>query len=107
MDPLGIAATALTLVSVILSVKRSLWQFPFGIAGTGLGFFVFWGAGLYSSAVLQPLFIAVLIYGWWYWLRGEDSRRPKIRSTHLGIVAAACAAALAVAAAAGPSLFHT
>lgn len=104
MDPLEIAATALTLVSVTLSVKRSLWQFPFGIAGTGLGFFVFWGAGLYSSAVLQPLFIAVLIYGWWYWLRGEDSRRPKIRSTHLGIVAAACAAALAVAAAAASAL---
>jgi len=98
-NSLEIAATALTLVSVILSVKRSLWQFPFGIAGTALGFFVFWAAGLYSSAVLQPFFIAVLIYGWWYWLRGDDSRRPKIRSTHPGIVVAACLIALVVAAA--------
>ena len=104
MDLLEIAATALTLVSVILSVKRSLWQFPFGIAGTGLGFFVFWGAGLYSSAVLQPFFIAVLVYGWWYWLRGEDSRRPKIRSTNLGIVAASCLIALGFAAAAAFAL---
>ena len=79
-DPLEIAATALTLVSVILSVKRSLWQFPTGVAGTGLGFFVFWRAGLYSSAVLQPFFIAVLIYGWWYWLRGAHGGRPRVRT---------------------------
>lgn len=97
-NSLEIAATALTLVSVILSVKRSLWQFPFGIAGTSLGFFVFWAAGLYSSAVLQPFFIAVLIYGWWFWLWGDDSRRPKIRSTPLRIVAAAGLIALLLAA---------
>lgn len=103
-DPLEIAATALTLVSVILSVKRSLWQFPSGIAGTGLGFFVFWRAGLYSSAVLQPFFIAVLIYGWWYWLRGDDNHRPKIRSTPLWIVAAACGVALMLALAAALAL---
>lgn len=103
-DPLEIAATALTLVSVILSVKRSLWQFPTGVAGTGLGFFVFWRAGLYSSAVLQPFFIAVLIYGWWYWLRGDENRRPKIRSTPLWIVAVACSIALVLAIAAAFAL---
>jgi nicotinamide mononucleotide transporter len=58
-DPLEIAATGFTLVCVILAVKRSLWQFPFGILGTALGFFVFWRAQLYSSAVLQPIFMAV------------------------------------------------
>ncbi|MEQ1609604.1 MAG: nicotinamide riboside transporter PnuC [Hyphomonadaceae bacterium] len=103
-DPLELAATVLTLVSVILSVKRSLWQFPFGIAGTTLGFFVFWGAGLYSSAVLQPFFVAVLVYGWGYWLRGEDSRRPRIKSTKLWIVSGACVGALALAAAAALAL---
>ena len=64
-DPLEIAATAFTLLSVILSVKRSLWQFPTGLVGVSLGFFVFWQASLYSSAALQPIFVAALVYGWW------------------------------------------
>jgi nicotinamide mononucleotide transporter len=97
-DPLEIAATAFTLLSVILSVKRSLWQFPTGLAGVTLGFFVFWRAELYSSAVLQPIFIAALAYGWWYWLRGDQSRAPPIRSTPVAVVLGACGIALAVAA---------
>ena len=96
-DPLEMAATAFTLLSVILSVKRSLWQFPTGLAGVMLGFFVFWRSGLYSSAILQPLFVAALIYGWWYWIRGDQRKAPPIRSTPFIVVLGACAAALGVA----------
>ncbi len=97
MDPLEIAATVLTLACVMLAVKRSLWQFPTGILGTGLGFLVFWRAGLYSSAVLQPIFIAVQAYGWWFWLRGENNAPPPVRSTAAAVVLTACAAAIALA----------
>lgn len=97
-DPLEIAATALTLVCVILAVKRNLWQFPFGIVGTALGFFVFWNASLYSSAVMQPFFIAVQAYGWWFWLKGEKGHRPQIKSTNPWWVVGFCAVALAVSA---------
>jgi nicotinamide mononucleotide transporter len=103
-DPLEIAATLFTLACVVLAVKRNLWQFPTGIIGTALGFFVFWQAKLYSSAALQPVFIAVQIYGWWYWLRGESRHRPNIRSTSPWIVGGACLAALAIAAAAAFAL---
>ena len=98
-DPLEIAATALTLACVILAVKRSLWQFPVGIAGVGLGFFVFWNAGLLSSAVLQLVFILLQIYGWWFWVRGEDHQSPPIRTTPMGLVGLACLFALGLAAA--------
>lgn len=98
-DPLEIAATALTLVCVILAVKRSLWQFPTGILGTALGFFVFWKAGLVSSAVLQPIFIVVQVFGWWFWVRGDNSNPPPIRATPLPLVGAACLGAIVVAAA--------
>lgn len=96
-DPLEIAATALTLVCVILAVKRSLWQFPTGILGTGLGFFVFWNSHYYSSAVLQPIFIAIQIYGWWFWVRGNNSAAPPIRTTPIAIVAGGMVVALALA----------
>ena len=97
-DPLEIAATAFTLLSVILAVKRSLWQFPTGLAGVTLGFFVFWGAGLYASAALQPIFVAALIYGWWYWIRGDERKAPPIRSAPLVVVLGACVCALGLAA---------
>ena len=98
-DPLEIAATALTLVCVVLAVKRSLWQFPTGIVGTALGFFVFWKAGLISSAILQPVFIAVQVYGWWFWMRGDHSKAPPIRTTPATLIIGLCVLALALAAA--------
>lgn len=97
-DPLEIVATAFVAASVILAVFRSLWQFPAGIIGTSLSFFMLWGAGLYSSAILQPVFVATLVYGWWYWMRGDDSKAPPIRKTPWPVVAGACGAAVVLAA---------
>jgi nicotinamide mononucleotide transporter len=98
IDPLEIVATAFVLASVVLAVLRSLWQFPAAIIGTSLSFFMLWNTGLYASAVLQPLFIAASIYGWWFWIRGDNRKAPPIRSTPLAIVGGACAVAVAAAA---------
>lgn len=78
MSPLEIAATILTLASVLLAVKRRIVQYPVGIVGAVLFFFVFQQARLYSSAALQLVFIAVQVYGWWFWLRGDRGGRPRI-----------------------------
>jgi nicotinamide mononucleotide transporter len=59
---------------------------------------VFWQAALYSSAVLQPVFIVAQIYGWWFWLRGDNSKAPPIRATAPVLVGLACIAAMALAA---------
>ena len=104
MQPLEIAATVFTLICVILSVKRSLWQFPFGVAGTALFFFVVWDQQLYANATLQIFFLAVQFYGWWYWMRGDKGARPPIRSTDPGLVVALCAGALVLAMAAAFAL---
>jgi nicotinamide mononucleotide transporter len=93
IDPLEIVATAFVFASVVLAVFRSLWQFPTGLIGVTLSFFLLWKTGLYASAVLQPVFFATLIYGWWYWMRGDNRRAPPIRATPLVIVGVACLAA--------------
>jgi nicotinamide mononucleotide transporter len=97
MQSLEIAATLFTLICVILSVKRSLWQFPFGVVGTGLFFFVVWRQQLYANAALQIFFLGVQFYGWWYWVRGDKGARPPIRSTNWKVVLALCAVALVLA----------
>lgn len=82
VDLLELAATLVTLACVILGVQRSLWQFPVGIAGTALFFVVIVQREYWANAALQVFFVLVQIYGWWYWLRGDRGKRPRIRSAN-------------------------
>ena len=97
INPLELAATLVTLLCVILGVKRSLWQFPVGIVGTALFFIVVWQNRIYANAVLQVFFVGVQIYGWWYWLKGDHGRRPPIRSANPIHVVVSVAVAILVA----------
>lgn len=56
---------------MLLVVRRSLWNYPFGLAMVSLYFFVFLHARLYSDALLQIFFFAVQLYGWWAWARAD------------------------------------
>ncbi|MDO7836224.1 nicotinamide riboside transporter PnuC [Sphingobium sp. HBC34] len=64
-------AAALGLVNIVLVARRSLWNYPFGIAMVALYFFVFVEAKLYSDALLQIFFLVINLYGWWNWMRSD------------------------------------
>jgi len=66
-----IIAACLGVVNVGLVVRRSVWNYPFGIAMVTLYGFVFFHARLYSDTILQGYYFVVQIYGWWYWLKGR------------------------------------
>lgn len=66
-------AAALILANIVLVARRSVWNFPFAIAGVALYAFVFWEQRLFSMAGLQLFFVAVNIYGWWSWAREQES----------------------------------
>ncbi|NUS99736.1 MAG: nicotinamide mononucleotide transporter [Sphingomonas sp.] len=67
MGGIEIAAALLGVINVLLVVRRSTWNYPFGIAMVSLYFFVFWEAKLYSDALLQVFFLLIQLYGWWAW----------------------------------------
>ena len=67
MGGIEITAAVLGVINVVLLVRRSTWNYPFGIVMVGLYFFVFWNAKLYSDALLQIFFFFIQIYGWWAW----------------------------------------
>ena len=67
MNWIEIVAALLGLANVALVVRRSLWNYPFGLAMVTLYAFVFFEAKLYSDALLQIFFFAVQLYGWWNW----------------------------------------
>lgn len=104
MNPVEIGATVATVVSVLLTVRRSLWQYPTGMVATGLFLVLFWQAHLYASAGLQVLFFGVQVYGWWFWLYGDAGRRPPIRSWPAARLVAVCLAATLGGALAGSAL---
>lgn len=71
MGGIEIAAALLGVINVLLVVRRSVWNYPFGIAMVSLYFFVFWDAKLYSDALLQIFFLLIQIYGWWAWVHAD------------------------------------
>jgi len=79
MSLLEIFAALFSALCVVLAIKRNVLTYPVGIVGTVLYFFVFWDIKLYASAWLQVFFTAVQVYGWWYWLRGDNGSVPKIK----------------------------
>jgi nicotinamide mononucleotide transporter len=71
VSPIEAIASLLGLINVALVVRRSIWNYPFALAMVSLYAWVFFGAKLYSDALLQLFFFAVNLYGWWNWHRAR------------------------------------
>ena len=71
MGGVEIVAAALGVINVLLVVRRSTWNYPFGIVMVALYFFVFWDSKLYSDALLQIFFFVIQLYGWWAWVHAR------------------------------------
>lgn len=71
MDRLEIIASAFGVANLLLLVRRSLWNYVFGLAMVVLYARIFFTARLYSDALLQLFFFVVQIYGWWNWRRHQ------------------------------------
>lgn len=51
--------------------RQKLWNWPIGILNNLAFTILFLGAGLYGESVLQVIFAAVAVYGWYNWVRGN------------------------------------
>lgn len=69
MSWLEIVAAALGVINMVLLIRRSIWNYAFGIAMVAMYVPIFFEQRLYSDALLQIFFIVVQLYGWWEWRR--------------------------------------
>jgi nicotinamide mononucleotide transporter len=67
MTWLEVVAAALGLVNAWLLVRRSVWNYAFGIAAVTLYGWIFFHAKLYSDVLLQVFYVVVQLYGWSHW----------------------------------------
>lgn len=75
VNPLEIIAATLGLINIVLVVRRSVWNYPFGLAMVTIYAWIFAqpDVRLYSDALLQGFFFVVQLYGWSNWARARES----------------------------------
>jgi nicotinamide mononucleotide transporter len=76
MSPIELTAAALGLANIVLIARRTVLNYPFGIAMVLLYAIVFAQTRLYSAALLQIFFLGSQLYGWWYWRRSGTGFGP-------------------------------
>jgi nicotinamide mononucleotide transporter len=69
VNTLEIIAVCLGLANVGLLVRRSIWNYPFGMAMVACYLLIFWEARLYGEAALQVFFFVVQGWGWYLWAK--------------------------------------
>lgn len=74
MNPIEWIAAALGLANISLLVRRSVWNYPFGMAMVALYGVVFFDARLYGESGLQLFFFAAQAWGWFLWVRAGGGR---------------------------------
>jgi nicotinamide mononucleotide transporter len=72
---LGFASGAL---SVWLTVRFNIWNFPIGIANNVFFLVLFWTARLYADASLQIVYLILGFMGWREWLHGGDQHDKRV-----------------------------
>lgn len=70
---LELASFALSVITVALNIRQLHWAWLFSILSSGLYAAVFFDARLYGDMGLQFVFIIVSVWGWFNWLRGDDT----------------------------------
>src|ERR1700743_2065724 len=69
-----IIAAFLGVANIVLLVRRSIWNYPFGMASVAFYVVVFHDSLLYSDAALQVFFFVMQAYGWWNWYHARDDQ---------------------------------
>jgi nicotinamide mononucleotide transporter len=62
---------------VYLAAKNNIWNWPIAIVSVGIYIVIFLEAKLYADTGLQVYFLAMNLYGWWFWSR-KSANAPKV-----------------------------
>lgn len=84
MDALEIVAALLGVANILLLVRRSVWNYAFGLAMVALFAPIFFKKQLYGDALLQVFFFLAQVYGLWNWRRAQ-AESGEIRVDHMSL----------------------
>lgn len=58
------------LAAVILLIRQNIWTWPVGVLYAAVSVWVFSQDRLFGQTLLHVFYVAMNLYGWWYWLYG-------------------------------------
>jgi nicotinamide mononucleotide transporter len=91
--PLELISFVLSIMTVLLNIRRKHWAWLFAIVSSATYGIVFFKARLYGDAGLQAVFIAASVWGWYEWLRGKGDDDKPLVVTRLDRAGWACSLA--------------
>ncbi len=65
-------AVILGVAEVLFARVNNIWLYPTGIVGTLLSIYILLEAGLFADSLLNGYYVAMSIYGWWYWVKKNN-----------------------------------
>ena len=80
---LEVIAAAFGVISVYLSTRQNIWSWPTAIVNVALYTVVFYQGRLYGQMGLQPIYLALSVYGWYQWLHGGE-QHTELRVSRAG-----------------------
>lgn len=74
----------LGLFYIVFSIRQSILTWPTGLLTSAFYIVVFLKSGFYADMGLQVYYVAISIYGWYFWLKGKrkiSEKKIPVRST--------------------------
>lgn len=73
MSTLEIIAVIISIVGVVLTIRRNLWCWFFNIIAYVLYAVLFYEYQLYGETILQIIFVVLSLYGFWIWSKSKKN----------------------------------
>lgn len=70
---LEVAGVISGLLCVYLAAKNIIWNWPLAIISVSIYIFIFYDSHLFADMGLQVYFLAINIYGWYFWSHKPSS----------------------------------
>ena len=66
------------LGAVLLLIRQNIWTWPVGVLYAAVSVWVFSQDKLFGQMLLHLVFVAMNVYGWWFWLYGGARTHGKV-----------------------------
>lgn len=73
VNKIELLGAILGILYIRFSIRQNIFTWPTGILTSALYIVVFFNSALYAAMGLQFYYVAISVYGWFYWLSGKKS----------------------------------
>ena len=74
---LELIGTVSGLIYLYLEIRQKVWLWPLGLVTSSVYIFVFYQSKFYADMSLQFYYVAISIYGWYWWIHGAQLQDKK------------------------------